>query len=261
METSLTSAHIIRRSPGAAVCRPERHAHMWLWCKATEELRCCCRSGGRASLCWQTQIITKSLSCWVLPTQRDRFSFPPLLPPLFFFFPQPHTIVNTMMAALNHRSGFSEQDRTPPPIALYAEYCTGLNCLTDASTPFLFSDRKLSDSGFFPPFSTLPSWLPSFIFFLSLSLGTEVPLWHGSPHFWEHYSNNRRWPVWSPTSWAMHSFPTAVSYFGMPRLAGQLIFRVECKTTLQPAYRQHTLLHVSAKTHLLLTLATWAWER
>ena len=33
----------------------------------------------------------------------------------FFFFPQPHTIVHTLMAALKHWTGFSEQDRTPPP--------------------------------------------------------------------------------------------------------------------------------------------------
>lgn len=94
------------------------------------------------------------------------FSF--FAPSSFFFFSQPHTIVNTMMAALKHWSGFGAgQDSTP--CALYAEYCTGLNCGCgeDASSPFLVADRKLSDSGFFPPFFHRLSWLPSFNFFLS----------------------------------------------------------------------------------------------
>ncbi|TNN61937.1 CXXC-type zinc finger protein 4 [Liparis tanakae] len=55
----------------------------------------------------------------------------------------PHTIVNTMMAAPKHRSGFSEQGQDFTPGALYVEYCTVLNRLT-ASTPFLSSDRKPS---------------------------------------------------------------------------------------------------------------------
>lgn len=165
------------------------------------------------------------------------------------------------MAAHKHWSGFSKQDRTPPPvhfmlnIALVSTVwlCQSRRC--HHPLPFFQTGSRVTH-GFSLPFHSV--YLD---FLISFLLVTEVPLWCNSTQFWEHYSNNRRWPVWSPTSWAMHSFPTAVSYFGTPRHAGRLIFRVECKTTLQPAYRQHTLLHVSAKTHLLLTLATWAWER
>lgn len=47
---------------------------------------------------------------------KRRVFFPSSAPSSFFFVPQPHTIVNTMMAALKHWSGFSEQDRTIHPV-------------------------------------------------------------------------------------------------------------------------------------------------
>lgn len=181
METGLTSALIIRRSPGVAVCRPEKHTHMWVWLEGDRGARsgrdAAAGSGGRALLRWQTQIITKSLSCWALPTQRDRFSFPLLLPPLFFLPPS---------AAHNseHYDGCPEalewirragQDSTPG--ALYVEYCTALNCLTVAEwkmppppLPLLRQEARVTQ-GFSLPFSLRLSRLPSFIFFLPLSLG------------------------------------------------------------------------------------------
>ncbi len=174
METSLTSALIIRRSPGVAVCRPEKLTHMWLWCKATEAWSrqdVAAGQGEGALLCWQTEIITKSLSCWVFPSQRDRFSFPPLLPPLFFLLPSAaHNSEHYMTAALKHWGGFREQDRTPPPSSLYVEFCTGLNCdcgrTEDASTPFLLLRQEAEWLRVFPSLFTL-FWLP-FIFFLSV---------------------------------------------------------------------------------------------
>lgn len=211
-------------------------------------MRCGCRSVGRASLCWQTQIITKSLSCWVLPTQRDRFSFPPLLPPLFFFFPQPHTIVHTLMAALKHWTGFSEQDRTPPPSALYVEYCTGLNCLAVAEhkmppPPSFSQTGSWVTQGFSLPFQLCLSQLPSFIFLLSVSHAHDFP---SSVTALIIEGSGQSWPVWSPTSRT-----AAVSYFGTPR-PGWLAHFFECKTTL------HSLLCFM---RLPRPTSCWHWPR
>ena len=110
METSLTSALIIRRSPGVAVCRPEKHTHMCLQCKAAEACRVdkmCMQLRGK-SLALLANSNNHKITFLLSPshTKGQVFSPPlPLLPPLFFFFPQPHTIVNTMMAALKHWSG------------------------------------------------------------------------------------------------------------------------------------------------------------
>lgn len=79
-----------------------------------------------------------------------------------------------MMAALKHWSGFRGQDSSPS--ALCVEYCTRFASATacgrkNASTPFLFSNRKLSVSGFFP--SLLDPSTNDFLFFFLFN----VPLW------------------------------------------------------------------------------------
>lgn len=124
--------------------------------------RCCCRSRGRAVLCWLTLII-KKITFLLGPSHTKRQVFSPPLslsaPSSFFFFsfsPQPHTIVNTMMAALKHWSGSSEQDRTPPPPCalfwiLHWSQLSGCERWRHLH-PLPFLDRKQSDSGFFPPF-------------------------------------------------------------------------------------------------------------
>lgn len=108
------------------------------------------------------------------------------------------------------------------------------NCLTgkveDASTPFLFSDRKPSDSGFFPPLSL--NFLLSFSFFLCHCL-LKFPF------------GVRPLSLKSITTIITHSQfgvqpVEQCAHFQrlcliLARLAW-LIFRVGCKTTLQPAY-------------------------
>lgn len=75
-----------------------------------------------------------------------------------------------------------------PPSALYAAYCTGLNCLTVAEEempPPPSSSQKGSQviQGFSLPFhSVYLDILLSFSFFLC---HTELPLWCNSTHFWE----------------------------------------------------------------------------
>ncbi|KAJ4944218.1 hypothetical protein JOQ06_012763, partial [Pogonophryne albipinna] len=61
---------------------------------------------------------------------------------------QPHTIVNTiMMAALKHWTGFSEQDRTLPTVHFMLNIAlSDRGRAEEATTPFLPSDRKPSDS-------------------------------------------------------------------------------------------------------------------
>lgn len=90
-----------------------------------------------------------------LSSTKTQVFFSSFAPP-FFFFSQPHIIVNTMMAALKHWSGFSAgQDSTPlctlHRILHWSQLCD-CGWGEDASSPFLVADRKLSDSGFFPPF-------------------------------------------------------------------------------------------------------------
>lgn len=72
------------------------------------------RSEELSSPCRQAEVIAKSLSCWVLYTQRARVSFlpPPFL--LFLFF-QPHTIVHILLAAPKHRSGLDSSWLYRPP--------------------------------------------------------------------------------------------------------------------------------------------------
>lgn len=129
-------------------------------------MRCCVKLARTVLLCWQTHKITFLLS---LSNTKRQVSFSLLFSLLFFFFfPQPHTIVNSIRW-LPWSTGLDWEDRTPPPLcAIYVEYCTGLNCVCgrrqDASTPFLFFDRKLSVSGVFPPVFFIYLSLPSFIF-------------------------------------------------------------------------------------------------
>lgn len=121
-------------------------------------------------------------------TKRQVF-FPSSAPSsFFFFFPQPHTIVCTIWW-LPWSTGVDSEGQDSTPDALYAEYCTGLNCLLllKMPPPPSFSQTgSQSVSGFFPPF-TLPSTLTYFFLFMTLLFYfcLTSALWSGSTHFWE----------------------------------------------------------------------------
>lgn len=142
METSLTSALIIRRSRGVAVCWPEKLTHMQLRPRRTRKdaPQRWCGGKKKTSFFWPTQINTSSLSRFL----HKEAGFLSLQCSLLFFFLLPSAAHNSeqyMMAALKHRSGFrAGQDSSPS--ALCVEYCTGLNSACGrgeyASTPFLF---------------------------------------------------------------------------------------------------------------------------
>lgn len=234
-------------------CRHEKHIRMCFWCKAAEvaSREDVAGQGGRALLCWQTQIITKSLSCWVLPTQRDRFSFPPLLPPLFFFFPQPHTIVNTMMAALKHRSGFSEQDRTLPPVHFMLNIAPSSTVWLPPPPSFPQTGSQVTQ-GFSLPFRPNYFDFPlSFSFFLWLQKFPRCVI----PLMLESLAATNRGGQFGvqPVEQCTH-FQRLCLILAHPR-------RLSVFQSVRQLSSLHTLLHASAKIHLLLTLATWAWKR
>lgn len=195
METSLTSALIIRRSPGVAVCRPEKNTRMWLWNKVAEahtvDERWQVRGRSLALLVnWNNHKLTFLVS----PSHTKRQVFFALSAPSSFFLllSAAHNSEHYGYGCSQTLEWISNGTGLYPPSAHYVEHCTGLNCLTVAElkipSPFPFSNRKLGDSGFFPLLCL--SWLPSFIFCLPLSFVTEVPLWRNTTLFGEHYSNN-----------------------------------------------------------------------
>lgn len=212
METSLTSALIIRRSPGVAVCRPEKHTHMWLWCKATHAQS---RQDGASSRGGKSLVLLANSNNHKITfllslsyTKRQVF-FPSSAPSSFFLLRSAaHNSEHYMMAALKHWSGFrAGQDSTPQCTLCWILHWSQLSDCgrrEDASTPFLFSRQEAEWFKVFPSLFTL-STLTSFFHFLSFSVIQNFPCGLIAPIFWEHYSSYQRWPVWNPTSWAMHS--------------------------------------------------------
>lgn len=188
METTLTSALIIRRSPGVAVCRLEKHTHMWLRCKAAEARRV-----DKMLL----QARGKSLAL-LANSNNHKITFPaesfphketgflsPLCSLLFFLLPSAaHN--SEQYWWLPQSYGVDSVSRTGlhTPTALYAEYCTGLNCLTVSEQkvppPPSFSQTGSQLRGF-PSLFTL-SILTSFFHFLSSS----VIGYRSSPLVWSH---------------------------------------------------------------------------
>lgn len=140
--------------------------------------RCCLKSDGGESLAVLAKSNNHKITFLLsLSSTKTQVFFSSFAPSSFFFFSQPHTIVNTMMAALKHWSGFSAgQDSTPlctlHRILHWSQLCD-CGWGEDASSPFLVADRKLSDSGFFPPFFHRLSQLPPFNFCLSPSYGSS----------------------------------------------------------------------------------------
>lgn len=147
----------------------------------------------RLLLCWQTENNHK-ITFLLSPSHTKRQVFFPSSAPssFFFFFLLPSAAHNSEHWWLPWSTGLDSvsRTRTPPPTpttpsALYVEYCTGLNRLTelrveDASTPFLFLFFSQTGSqvtqGFSPSLFTL-SILTSFFHFLSFfSLShTQLP--------------------------------------------------------------------------------------
>lgn len=167
------------------------------------------------------------------------------------------------MAALKHWSGFrAKQDSTPPhpPSAPYAEYCTGLNCWTVAKEkmpppPSFSQTGSRVIQGFSLPFYTVYfDFLLSFSFFFFCH--TQLPMWCNSAQFLTAIQQPSE--VVQPVEQC--ALFLVVSYFGTSRVIGRLAHFLEWGVRLLSSLHtgQHTFLHVSAKTHLLLTLATWA---
>lgn len=210
------------------------------------------------------------------PHKETGFLSPPLsfCSLLFFFFsfsPQPHTIVNTMMAALKHWSGSSEQDRTPPPPCalfwiLHWSQLSGCERWRHLH-PLPFLDRKQSDSGFFPPFFFCLSWFPYFISYRLFQV-KEVPLWCNTSGFFFCVlcSNCHMWSVFQPNRLSnMHTANSSVLFWHA--LTG---WRTDSLTYLLPgsflerAERQHSSLSTDTDNILGLTCLprpTSCWHR
>lgn len=174
METSLTLALIVRSSPGVAVLPAwEERSHVPVKGGIhSSSLETYLQPGHTKSLLINSKRRSKSRSCWVLVTQRGRFSPPPS-------FSQPYTIVNTMMAALKHWSGFSEESRTPPPLNFV------LN-IAQVSTVWLRQRRNCLHPH--PILRQEAKWLRVFpsLFLLEVE---KLPFGHKRVSLWEHYTS------------------------------------------------------------------------
>lgn len=106
------------------------------------------------------------------PAQRGRFSFPPLLPPLFFLLPSAaHNSEQYMMAALKHWSGFrAGQDSSPVHFVYNIALISPLPLPVvekNASTPFLFFKQEAESFRVSPSLLNPPIYQLLPFFFLS----------------------------------------------------------------------------------------------
>lgn len=194
--------------------------------------RCCCRSRGRAVLCWLTLII-KKITFLLGPSHTKRQVFSPPLslsaPSSFFFFFFPSAAHNS-----EHHDGCPEalewiqwtgQDSSSP-------LCTFLNIALvstvrlwemKAPPPPSFFRQEAKWLRVFPSLFFCLSWFPYFISYRLFQV-KEVPLWCNTSGFFFVCSaaTVTCGQFFSPTGWATCTLLTAASYFGTPWLAGGL---------------------------------------
>lgn len=195
--------------------------------------RCCCRSRGRAVLCWLTLII-KKITFLLGPSHTKRQVFSPPLSlsapsSFFFFFFFPSAAHNS-----EHHDGCPEalewiqwtgQDSSSP-------LCTFLNIALvstvrlwemKAPPPPSFFRQEAKWLRVFPSLFFCLSWFPYFISYRLFQV-KEVPLWCNTSGFFFVCSaaTVTCGQFFSPTGWATCTLLTAASYFGTPWLAGGL---------------------------------------
>lgn len=110
-----------------------------------------------------------------LSSTKTQVFFSSFAPSSFFFFSQPHTIVNTMMAALKHWSGFSAgQDSTPLCTLCRILHWSQLWLWRRCLLPLPCSRQEAEWFRVFPSLFS-PSILTSFFQFLSFSPLQKFP--------------------------------------------------------------------------------------